>query len=209
MLFELQELVSPTFFSYVVLATPKAASRFLTRLARKSISEEETILGWVRVASIDGSSDSTTTWERNRGEHPSTTLLRTLPSLLHLNLTYSDINTPTSISTLISLAVQDLPLLGVTGIVLQAGNLNAVVLAINKLAPNLLQLSLFQSSPALPTSLDNPQAAHHIHLPNLVNLGIGIVAPPQVNWLEGLVGDLWTLPKLSKLALGSPPGSVF
>jgi hypothetical protein len=204
----LQEIVSPVFWSYLVCTSSERADALFKALRSRSRTEGMYKFGLVKVLRLDGDADPTVLRQHEGSQHPYFWFLELCGNLVHLNL-FADSPSPTHPSLLVRLASRrsQLPLQGMSGLVLGNINWDAAMLALRQLAPSLrrLQMSATQAGPP-PVLPHRITEADRISLPAVNELAVltfnGTDGP---GWLEAHLGTRWDMPAIKKVAFGIGP----
>ena len=199
-----QTLVSPIFWSYLVLRSDARAVLLHLLLALRSRRERSAILDMVKVVWLPPVRDSGPSVGVPRVDNTALILAREMAKIVHIHIG-SDSHEPTSLLMLGFLAARlppKVPLEGLTGLFLDWTNFEVAMVALRHLAPSLRRLCICTEEDALPSAARHKELGA-VHFPALKSLDVRTFdcGNPEL-WLERLVAWSWTLPRLSKIAIG-------
>lgn len=205
----LQELVSPIFWSYLVLGSSARAQRLVNMVGRRSRAERLLIYQKIRLVRVKKVGQGPLWVERsNEVEHPILAVLRQPTKATHVQLdTTAPTITPTPLLVSLALRLEGFaPLEGLTGLVLDRSNFDAATIALRHLAPSLRRLSVYALDGRPPTASADEPPAHipSITFPALAHLATGTFGSVE-RWLPGVLAKKWRFPALNKLAVGPTP----
>lgn len=203
-------LVSPVFWSYVVLTNGRKANKLLKALTRQPSARTEETLGRIKVLQIPNQDVPSLVGSPLPVDCPFARLLHLTPALAHLHLRYGSDPNPsgTAQHTLLALAMRDQRLDGLSGLEMSNENFAAALLALEQHAPSLRAISLFYVGSTPPRLLGHlPERFREMLFSRLRYFANGLLINSRSAWHDWFAAGSMLMPATRKAALGIPPGA--
>lgn len=198
----LQDLVAPTFWSYLVLPRSRQATGILYSLVNGK--KRNAYVKILSVHQLIGTGQKVD--ERCHDQH-ALALLRQLPRLVHIHLLSHRWRMATPLPVLVYLTSRSeylSPIEGLTGLVVDADNFTGAMLVLDRYAHSLHRLSIHSIDGEKPITVHCEEDCEINNYPALVYLDIGIVRDDGEAWLDFALQQRSSFPALAKVAIRPP-----